>query len=465
MNDILDATGGLPVETGNTRPGDAIFSSFFIDSRITPEPGSIFVAIKGDNHNGHSFINEVVRKGCTGFVINESMTGEVMEQLKNFTGLTVIAVKNTTEALGLLARYQRRRSGVKLLAVTGSSGKTSTRAMTASIMSESYETLSTSGNFNNHIGLPLTLLGLSKIHEWAVIELGANAPGEIAALSKIASPDIGIITNIGSAHLEGFGSIEGVAAAKSELVYSLGENGTAILNAEDPFQKKTGRECGKKVIYYGTGEDADVRGKLLETHDDRIIFDIFLPDAKGRVEIETPGLFMMMNALAAAAAAWTAGIGIDAICSGLKKFRPEKGRLTLKTCLNGAKIIDDTYNANPTSMLAAIETLASVKGKGRGFLVCGDMLELGSYSEKLHEEIGRAAAEKKTDGLFIFGSFSGNVRKGAMEAGMDTDRIHTGDKAELAEILENTAKADDWILVKGSRSMRMEEIVEMLSGK
>lgn len=457
IHDILDATGGRLVAGESAPP----FRGFFIDSRITA-PGSAFVAIKGKIHDGHFFVHEIVKNGCSGLVINEDSVGKVMSELREFKGLTVISVQNTTEALGLLAKYQRARSGVKLVAVTGSSGKTSTRAMTASIMSERFKTLSTTGNLNNDIGLPITLLGLSDVHEWAIVELGASAPGEIGALSQIARPDIGIITNIGQAHLEGFGSIEGVAKAKSELVYALDENGIAILNANDPFLRKTGKECGKKVLYYGTEPDADIRGSLIENHTDRIIFDIFLPDGQGRVELKTPGPFMMMNALAAAAAAWSAGIGISQICSGLNGFKPEKGRLAVKISAKGAKIIDDTYNANPSSMLAAIETLASVKGHGRAFLVCGDMLELGHYSSALHEEIGRAAAGKGIDGLFVFGSFSEYVKKGALEAGMTIDRIHTGDKAELAEAVMEKADADDWILVKGSRSMQMEEIVEKL---
>lgn len=454
--EIIEATGGTLV-SGKKGP----FRGFFIDSRAIKDE-SLFIAIRGKNHDGHKFAEEVINKGCQGLIICEDYVSNAKKIISDYPGTVLISVKDTTDALALLAKFQRGRAGVKVIAVTGSSGKTTTRSMTARIMSGSFETLATDGNFNNDIGLPLTLFRLSKAHKWAVLELGASGPGEISRLSEICRPDIGIITNIGPAHLEGFGSIEGVAKAKSELIYSLGDSGIGILNIDDPFLKEIALTSGKRIIKYGTNEDADVRGVLQETHEDRIVFDIFFPDGKGRIELRTPGPFMMMNALAAASAAWAAGIGIEKICDGLSGFKPEKGRLNVKRTKKGARLIDDTYNANPTSMLAAIDTLVSVKGKGKGFLVCGDMLELGEKGAELHENIGKAAAEKGLDAIFIYGSYSLNVKKGAISAGMPESNIFTGEKKELAKIIEKTAGTDDWILIKGSRSMRMEEIVDDL---
>lgn len=458
-DDILKATGGnLASKQGSP------FRGFYIDSRETTKE-SVFVAIRGKNHDGHAFLTDVMEKGCTGIMVCDDALPGLRNLLETYPEVTAFSVRDTTKALSDLARFQRNRADIRVVAITGSSGKTSTRAMTAGIMSEGFKTLSTRGNFNNDIGLPLTLFRLSSFHEWAVLELGASGPGEISALADICRPDIGIITNIGPAHLEGFGSIEGVARAKSELIHSLGDKGTGILNADDPFLKALAGESKKRIVTYGTDLSCDVRGSLTEARADRIIFDLFLPDSRERVEIMTPGPFMMMNALASAAAAWVAGISPEKIREGLEAFRPEKGRLNVIKTVTGANLIDDTYNANPTSMLAAMDTLLSVRGKGRCFLVCGDMLELGEMSPELHEKIGRAAAEKKIDSVFVCGSFSENVKAGALKGGMPGSRIHTVDKKELARLIEASAGPGDWVLVKGSRSMRMEEIIESLGTK
>jgi len=452
--EILEATGGTLVSGQK-----GLFRGFFIDSRTIKEECA-FIAIQGKNHDGHNFAEEVIKKGCKGLIVCEDYIPNI--KCSDYPEAVIVSVKDTTEALTRLAKFQRQRAEIKVIAVTGSSGKTTTRSMTAKIMSGSFETLATDGNFNNDIGLPLTLFRLSPAHKWAVLEIGASGPGEISRLSDICRPDIGIITNIGPAHLEGFGNIGGVAKAKSELIHSLKSNGIGILNTDDPFLKELAVSAGKKIVRYGTTKDTDVRGFLLETHEDRIIFDILFPGEKIRVELKTPGPFMMMNALAAAAAAWAAGIDTKKICDGLTNFEPEKGRLTVKRTKNGARLIDDTYNANPTSMLAAIDTLVSVKGNGKSFLVCGDMLELGEQSKELHEMIGRTAAEKGIDAIFIYGSYNEDVKKGALSAGMMATKIFTGEKKELARQIEKSADHDDWILVKGSRSMRMEEIVHDL---
>lgn len=459
ITDILEATGGTLV-SGKKSP----FRGFFIDSR-TVSNDSAFVAIRGKKHDGHTFVDDVIKNGCPGIIACSDSIEKLKGLIKDDPETVLISVKDTTEALSDLARFQRKRSNIKVIAVTGSSGKTSTRSMTARIMSGVFSTLATAGNFNNDIGLPLTMFRLSPSHEWAVLELGASAPGEIASLAEICRPDIAIITNIGPAHLEGFGSIEGVASAKSELISSLDQTGIGILNADDPFLKKLAKETKKRIITYGTGDDCDIRGSLIETHSDRIIFDIFMPDSKARIEMMTPGPFMMMNALAAAAACLAAGVPVLKICEGLEDFRPEKGRLAIRKTKNGASLIDDTYNANPSSMLAAIGTLVSVKGKGRAILVCGDMLELGEKSAELHEGIGKAAAENDLDALFVCGSFSENVKAGALKGGMPAKNVHTGEKEVLARLINDSTGPGDWVLVKGSRSMKMEEIVESLGNK
>lgn len=454
---LKSATGGelLCGDSG------ALFKGISINSRdIGPE--DLFIAIKGANHDGHDFVESVLAAGIKGIVI--SRTEKDRFDIKAFEekNVTCLVVEDTIKALGDLATSQRIESGVRLVAITGSNGKTSTRAMTAAIFSQVYKTHSTKGNFNNDIGLPLTLLQLGEAHEWAVVELGMNAPGEITELAKICRPDIGIITNAGAAHLEGLGSIENVARAKGELIPAVSEKGTIILNSEMPLVSELVKTASAEVLYFSESMESELQVSDIGSSNGKVSFTLSDGDASYPVTLDTPGTFMVSNALAAATAGKAAGIGLETIKKGLEAFSPEKGRINILKGKNGIHLIDDTYNANPDSMMAAVKTLKNLKGDSRGVFVMGEMKELGPESETFHRKIGAYTAEQKIEELYVTGSLAPAVADGAQNAGMKADYIFTGTKKEIIKTLLEKLAAGDWVLVKGSRSMAMEEIIEGL---
>lgn len=456
---ILEATGG-ELLCGN--PAHR-FAAVSIDSR-TVSPDELFVAIKGENHDGHSFIESVMKMDIQGFVIeNNNKKNLPMAKLEQ-SGVTCIAVENTTKGLGDLARFQKKSANVKLIAITGSNGKTSTRALTASVLEQRYKTLATSGNFNNEIGLPLTLLRLGHEHEWAVVELGMNAPGEIRRLGMICQPDMGIITNIGEAHLEGLGSLDNIAAAKGELIETIKPGGAAILNSDDPMLVKLAGKSRANIHFYGFSEKASVKAEAPVCINEKVSFDLITDSDAIPVELNTPGLFMISNALAAATAGKLAGISAEDIKKGLEQFKPVGGRMNITRSNKGVMVIDDTYNANPDSVMAAISTLKHLKGENRGIVVIGDMFELGSMADELHKKIGAFAAENDVEELYATGDLSSFVADGAQSCGMTDDSVFTGTKKEIISSLSQRLKESDWVLIKGSRSMAMEEIVQELLG-
>ena len=452
---ICDATGG-EIACG---PTHRIFTGVSIDSR-TIGSDDLFVAIHGTNHDGHQFIPAVMEKGVRGIVLNKANTADIHHVIEK--DILCIAVDDTTKALGDLGAYQRKESGVTLVAITGSNGKTSTRAMTAAVLSERYNTLSTKGNFNNEIGLPLTLLRLSDDHQWAVVELGMNAPGEIARLSKMATPDIGIITNVAEAHLKGLGSIENVATAKAELLDYLSPEKTAILNADDPLFSELKRHCTCRIVTFGISEKSDIRAESVAMDHGHVRFTLIIDGQMLPVRLNTAGKFMVSNALAAAAAGLIAGLTPEEIRTGLESFNPVYGRMMVQESPRGIHVIDDTYNANPNSMMAAISTLIDLKGTDRGVFVAGDMLELGVLSDDLHRKIGAFAAQKGVDIIFSVGEKARLIADEAIRNKFDENSVFTGSKKEIIESLSKNLKKGDWVLVKGSRSMAMEEIVKDL---
>lgn len=455
---LIKATGGVFL----CNHSDNLFDGVSIDSRKTGKK-DLFVAIRGENHDGHTFINDLVESGVKGLIINEEKKADFPVEAWNKKGITCIAVKDTITALGALANSQRIEAGVKVVAITGSNGKTSTRAMTASIFSQRFITHATSGNFNNEIGLPLTLLKLGYQHEWAVVELGMNAPGEIERLGRICMPDIGVITNVGTAHLEGLGSIENIARAKGEILSTINTNGTAVINAAIPLFSELIKEMGPDLFVFGESENANVKASSISVTNGFVRFQLTIGQESATVTLKTPGVFMVPNALAAASAGVLAGFSIEEIKHGLENFTPVKGRMTIIKTDSGLNLIDDTYNANPDSMMAAITTLKKLTGKGRSFLVAGDMLELGEGTVKLHEQIGSFAAGSGIENLCITGRNAEHVSKGAQNSGMSSEFIFTGTKKEIITNLSKKLNKGDWILIKGSRSMAMEEIVKELS--
>lgn len=460
-DDILKATGGHPL----TPCGARVFADIAIDSRNI-RPDALFVAIRGTVHDGHGFVADVVAKGVKGLVIETGRPLDPTFSALADNGVTVIGVVDTTTALGDLAAYHRRRMPAAVAAITGANGKTTTRAMTAAVLERHLPTLATPGNRNNQIGLPLTLLKLKAHHRWAVLELGMNHPGEIRYLGGIAAPDLGLITNIGPVHLEGLGSIEGVFKAKSELIETISSRGWMVLNADDPMTPRLKALCRTSVFRFGVAPTADLRADGVVRTADGFAFTLRLPGGDAvPVTLRAVGEFMVANAMAAASIAHLAGIPGRTIAEGLQAFSPVSGRMALIHTPGGVHLLDDTYNANPTSMSAALKALRRLGAGGRTFAVLGDMLELGSASADLHRDLGGCAARCGLTGLFATGRFAEDLARGARQEKMAPDRIRIGSKAALTRQLEETLAPGDWVLVKGSRGMRMETVVKAVRGR
>ncbi|VEN75282.1 UDP-N-acetylmuramoyl-L-alanyl-D-glutamate--2, 6-diaminopimelate ligase / UDP-N-acetylmuramoyl-tripeptide--D-alanyl-D-alanine ligase (fragment) [Candidatus Desulfarcum epimagneticum] len=439
---------------------ESVFAGVSIDSRSL-RPDDLFVAVKGESHDGHAFLSRAEEKGARGFLIKEGgAKAPVLEKWRR-KGLAAAAVSDTTRALGALGAFNLARSGASVVAVTGSNGKTTTRNMTAAIARRRFRTLATAGNMNNHIGLPLTLLKLSRRHEWAVLEMGMNHPGEIGYLAGLCRPAVGVITNTGPAHLEGVGSLEGVAHAKGELLENLQPGGWAVLNADDPRVDILAEKAGEKVLYFGLSKTAAVRAGSIKKKGSAFSFDLALPGESLRVRLNVPGRFMIANALAAAGAAHLMGISGEDIRTGLEDFRPEPGRMSVRKA-GEISVVDDTYNANPASVAAAISALGELAGAGGKFFVLGDMMELGERAESMHREAGLAVAKAGAEGLCVSGRFAAAAAGGAREGGLDPGRIFRGTRDEIAAYIKKSLKPGDWVLVKGSRAAGMERVVEKL---
>ncbi|MDF1591283.1 MAG: UDP-N-acetylmuramoyl-tripeptide--D-alanyl-D-alanine ligase [Desulfobacterales bacterium] len=452
--DLLAATGG-DLLSGDMRQ---FFGDISIDSRSIAA-GSLFVAIRGQVHDGHRFIPQALAAGVRGIIVDGSMRETLALDILKKQGVVVIAVKNTTRALGDLAGFNRKRAGISVVAITGSNGKTSTKEMTAAVVAQRFRALATSGNLNNEIGLPLTLLKLEPRHQWAVLELGMNHAGEIRRLAEICRPDVGIITNIGRAHLEGLGSLDGVMRAKGELLEKINPGGRAVLNADDPRVMELAKKTDLAVTFFGFSEDAAVRALAVKSTAATVSFRLILPAEEINITLAAAGRFMVYNALAAAGVGLTLGFSAAEIKTGLESFKAVGGRMNIIQTRKNVSVVDDTYNANPASMQAAIAALGELKGNKRGILVIGDMLELGHGSETLHREIGAFSARAHTDRLYLTGDYAEAVKAGALEGGTDAGTIFSGTHAEILADLTGRLKTGDWVLVKGSRGMAMEKIV------
>jgi UDP-N-acetylmuramoyl-tripeptide--D-alanyl-D-alanine ligase len=428
---------------------DIVFSGCSTDSR-TIEDGNLFIALTGENYDGHDYVSVAEENGASSLMLEREVS-----HVKS-----VLQVKNTRKAMGLLARTWRDEISIPLVAITGSNGKTTVKEMVTSILSEISEVHATSGNLNNEIGVPLTLFGLDKKHQYAVIEMGANHPGEIEWLSAIARPNVAVITQCAPAHLEGFGSVEGVAKAKAEIYSGLQSSGTAIINADDEYADFWRKSC-EHLNQFSFGiktKSADVIAKniVAVTENNSIQFE--LSCAPGSIEILLPlaGEHNVMNALAASACCLSLDVPLATIKTGLEKMSPVKGRLQIKAGKHGARIIDDTYNANPSSLGAALKVLSQYKGTH--YLVLGDMGELGSTAAQLHKDAGKLARESGVDKLFTLGELSINALQG-----FGSNSFYFESHDELNEALVNLLDEDSIVLVKGSRAMQMERVVNVLT--
>ncbi len=457
IENILEATGGECL-CGKT---DHTFSGISIDSRHIGHD-ALFIAIRGEVHDAHRFVEDAVNLGVRGLVIEKKKSAEFPLSDWCQQDVTCIAVEDTTRALGAMAAFHRRRFRASVVAITGSTGKTTTREMMAAIVSQRYKTLSSKKNYNNEIGLPLTLFELNQHHDWAVIELGMNHLGEIARLTEICKPNIGVITNIGPVHLEGVGSIEGVMRAKGELLEKMDPEGTAVLNADDKRVLKMARNTSLKTVLFGQSKDALIRAEALTEEGVGISFRLILPKESVPVHMGIPGKFMVSNALAASTVGYLLGLSAAEIKTGLERFQPVEGRMALLEIDSGIHIVNDAYNANPASMDAAIRTLCILKKGNRGIIVMGDMLELGVHAESMHKDVGRLIGGSDIVRVYITGAFANTVASAAMAGGLDRHHIHIGTKDEIFEDLVQWLQPGDWILVKGSRAMGMEVIVNKL---
>ena len=454
---IIEATSGKLV----AGPADGMFNGIAIDSRNIARD-ELFVAIVGDVHDGHTFVDSVFKKGVRGVLVEKAKIGNLVPGDLAAQELTIIDVPDTTRSLGDLAAFNRSRIPLKVIALTGSNGKTSTRTMLTRIVERKYKTLSTMGNFNNQIGLPLSLLRLEKTHTLAVLELGMNRPGEIRRLAEICRPDIGIITNVAPAHLEGLGSMEGILHAKGELLEGMNTGGTTILNADDPRVVSLRGSAPGEVLLFGLSAEASVRASHIREQGRHLSFQLEIPGAIAEVTLATPGKFMVSNALAAAAAGYLMEIPLSEIKAGIEGFQPVDGRMHIRELANGICLIDDAYNANPYSVKAALDTLKQMGRERSRIIVLGDMLELGKKAPDLHRDVGRHAALAAPERLYVTGDFAGDIAQGAQDGGLDAYQIITGSTQDITADLIALADSRDIILVKGSRGMRLERVVKEL---
>ncbi|MFQ5717421.1 MAG: UDP-N-acetylmuramoyl-tripeptide--D-alanyl-D-alanine ligase [Nitrospinales bacterium] len=439
------------------------FRGVSIDSR-TVQPGELYFCIKGDRFDGHDFIPEVLEKKAAGIVL--SRKGKMSDALWRAAGSAtpfVVAVRDTIAALQDYARFHRKRFAVRVVAVTGSNGKTGAKEMAAVISESRFKTAKTRGNFNNHIGVPLTLFDLDASHEVAIVEMGMSAAGEIRRLAEIAEPEIGIITNISEGHLMKLQTIKNVQAAKGELFEALDERGTAIVNADDPLVLELARNLRSKVVTFAIRNSADVRARDIRSRgNDGFDFTLSLFEKESPVFLPFLGRCNIYNALAAIAAGHSLGVDAEAMGEALGRSRLLPNRLEIERC-QSMTLINDTYNANPRSMREALDVLSRYQTDGRRFFVIGDMLELGGRSAAAHIELGEEIAKRPVDFLVTIGELAGLSGQSAVKAGMASDRVTAlGSRQEGIDYLKSVARPGDCLLFKGSRGSRMEKVVEGL---
>lgn len=434
--------------TQGTLVGDAsCVKQFSIDTRTLNE-GDVYIAIRGENLDGHQFISKAKESGAAGVIVDHPID----------TVIPHIIVDNTEHALQRLSAHHRRKMAVKAIAVTGSCGKTTTRAFLQSIFSQAGSTHASVGSFNNHIGVPLTLLKLKPTHQFLISEVGANHSGEIAQLIPLIQPHVAIITNVGPAHLEGFGSTDNVAKAKAEIYSGLSSEGVAVINNDDafaPYWKTINKN--RSTLTFGINTIADVMASTIR-FDERgfASFTLVLPHGKTEITLPILGEHNIYNALAAAAAGVASGLTLSQIKQGLEETNAVPHRLIEQQVASGATVIDDSYNANPLSTKAALHVLA--KRAGKTIFVLGDMKELGVDAEKSHADIGSLAKALGINYLFCYGDLTKHAIDTFGEQG-----IHFSDKADLIDRLKAQLTSSQTILVKGSHSMKMNEVVEALT--
>lgn len=455
VEDILKATGGILI----CGPKDVNIDGISTDSRTVKE-GELFVPLRGQNFDGHDFIWQALENGAAAIIISKDLAFDAPK--------SVIKVDDTFVALQRIAEYYRNRFGrLRVVGVTGSTGKTTTKEMIYYVLSRKYNVLKTKGNYNNQIGLPLTILNLRPEHDVAVVEMGMSSFGEIRTLKNIAKPDIAVYTNIGVSHIEKLGSRENILKAKLEMIEEFTEDDYVVLNADDDMLLQASKNIHSHLITYGI-DRGEIKASDIK-QEDKLYFNVKLPDEHGsvlKVAINTYGRHNVYNALAAIAVGFILQLDPGDISAGLMDYKPEKMRLNVME-VNGLIIIDDAYNASPDSVKAAIDVLCDMrKNKSRILAILGDMKELGDYSYEAHRQIGEYVYQKGIDVLISVGKLAEHIADGALQCGMESEKIYkVKDNRSAIEVLKTIVKKGDVILVKGSRAMMMEEIINFLRGE
>jgi UDP-N-acetylmuramoyl-tripeptide--D-alanyl-D-alanine ligase len=430
--------------------GNVSIDKISTDSR-TLKRGELFVALRGENFDGHKFVEAAVKTGAAGAIVDLGWKGKVPD---NFT---VIRVEDTLQAYQTVAANYRKSLPLRVLAITGSNGKTSTKDFAAAVLGRRFRVTKTQGNFNNHVGLPRTMLEATSQDEVAVWEIGMNHPGEVAALAKIAAPNAAVITNIGIAHIEFMGSREAIAAEKGALAEAIGPQGSIILNADDPFSKNIAARTHAKVIFAGTTAGTIRAGEITQSAHGSD-FTILEGAHRCRAQLPVPGLHMVQNAMLAVAAGRVFGLSLEEAAAGLVAAPLAKARLQIRQ-IGGVQFIDDSYNANPDSMKAALRTLVELDADGKRIAVLGEMRELGKESARGHREVGETAAELGVDQLIAIGDMGAAIAEAAQQAGLEKTAA-VGSISEAAEMLTEITAPGDLVLIKGSRAARTERVLE-----
>ncbi|RMH68425.1 MAG: UDP-N-acetylmuramoyl-tripeptide--D-alanyl-D-alanine ligase [Gemmatimonadetes bacterium] len=429
-----------------------------IDSRQV-QPGDLFIAIRGEQFDGHDFIPQALAAGAKAVLVDQTWANQ-----HTTPEVPRIIVEDTRRSLQDLARLHREQFNIPVIAITGSNGKTTTKDLIAAVLSQQYRVLKNEGNLNNHFGVPLTLLKLRPTHEIAVIEMGMNHFGELAELCTIAQPTVGIITNVGTAHIEFFGTKERIAEAKSEVIQALKPEHLALLNSDDPEVMGKIGKTKAKIITFGITTRADVRVVEYQLKPEKSTFRVEyrskgLSPLCASFEINQGGLHMIYNALVAAAVGLQFGLSPEHIQAGFSQFQPAKMRFQPEHA-GGLNFINDAYNANPDSMRVSLAMLHITPVRGKRIAVLGDMLELGDAAPRFHYEVGEQVAQLKIDRLVGVGALARQIAQGALAAGIPSQHVFcVGTATEAAKILVDIATPEDLILLKASRSMALERIL------
>jgi UDP-N-acetylmuramoyl-tripeptide--D-alanyl-D-alanine ligase len=457
LEEVLRATRGRLLQ-GEEKTS---FRGISTDSRTVAE-GELFIALKGERFDGHHFAIEALKKKAGGVIIEEDKVRDI--RWNGYRPSVVIAVKDALHALGDIARERRRQFGTPVVALTGSNGKTTTKEMISGCLATTFPVLKTKGNLNNLIGLPLTLLNLTEQERIVVLEMGMNVPGEIRRLTEIAEPDVGLITNIERVHLEGMGSLEGIREEKGELFRKMRQDGTILVNQDDPRIVDLASEFRGQKITFGIDHPAEVMAKEIRLQGvGRTSFTLMMEGVTMEITLPFLGGHFVPNALSAIAAASLFGIELEKVKEALEHLSPFPMRMEVLRPRGGITLINDAYNANPRSMELALEILSEMKGKGRGIAVLGDMRELGEYSVEAHQLIGKRVGELFIDFLLALGEEAPVLVESAMRHGLGSEKAKIVEShAEAVSILKKMIRHGDWILVKGSRKMGMEKIAEGL---